>query len=160
MRIGGDIGGIIQSLWLNYGRTIERRWGTIESRHQSSDSQNPYYSSDAYSSCSIVPVSRSDLKSLRATKSILATTLLPGQGETARSGPMSGASWFVVSCGGRLSVAGFTELRKPQVERVWEPQTGGFAKDTDRRANCAFCAQLHLTSAKVRISRKPWPEWA
>ena len=30
---------------------------------------------------------------------------------------MSGASWFVVSCGVRLSVVGSLEIRKPQVVR-------------------------------------------
>jgi len=38
----------------------------------------------------------------------------------------------VGSCGVRLSEVGISEIRKPQVEQVWEPQTGGFAKDTDR----------------------------
>jgi hypothetical protein len=28
---------------------------------------------------------------------------------------MSGASWFVVSCGVRLSEVGLSEIRKPQV---------------------------------------------
>ena len=31
------------------------------------------------------------------------------------SAPMSGASWFVVSCGVRLSEVGLSEIRKPQV---------------------------------------------
>jgi hypothetical protein len=31
-----------------------------------------------------------------------------------------------------LAEVGFSEIRKPQVEQVWKPQTGGFAKDTDR----------------------------
>src|SRR5207244_6741023 len=44
-----------------------------------------------------------------------ATTLLPGQDKSVPSGPMSGASWFVVSCGVRLSVCGSGEIRKPQV---------------------------------------------
>ena len=29
--------------------------------------------------------------------------------------PMSGASWFVVSCGDRLSEVGLSEIRKPQI---------------------------------------------
>jgi len=45
---------------------------------------------------------------------------------------MSGASGLVVSCGVRLAEVGFSEIRKPQVEQVWKPQAGGFAKDTDR----------------------------
>jgi hypothetical protein len=43
----------------------------------------------------------------------------------------------VVSGGVRLSEIGLSEIRKPQVEHVWKPQTGGFAKDTERRTNCA-----------------------
>ena len=35
-----------------------------------------------------------------------ATTLLPGQDKLAPSIPMSGAAWFVVSCGFRLSEVG------------------------------------------------------
>ena len=46
-----------------------------------------------------------------------ATTLLPGQDKTARSSPLFGVSWCVVSCGVRLSVVGVAELRKPQVVR-------------------------------------------
>jgi hypothetical protein len=38
----------------------------------------------------------------------------------------------MVFCGVRLSEVGLSEIRKPQVEQVREPQTGGFAKDTDR----------------------------
>jgi len=41
--------------------------------------------------------------------------LLPGQDNLAPSGPISGVSWFVVSCGLRLSEVGFAEFRKPQV---------------------------------------------
>jgi hypothetical protein len=44
-----------------------------------------------------------------------ATTLLPGQDKSPPSGPMSGASWFVVSCEDRLSEVGLSEIRKPQV---------------------------------------------
>lgn len=47
-----------------------------------------------------------------------ATALLPGQDNPAPSAPMSGASWFVVSCGFRLSEVGFEEIRKPQVVRI------------------------------------------
>jgi hypothetical protein len=43
-----------------------------------------------------------------------ATTLLPGQDKPTPSGPMSGAFWFVVSCGARLSEVGLSEIRKPQ----------------------------------------------
>ena len=46
-----------------------------------------------------------------------ATTLLPGQDNPAPSSPMSGASWFVVSCGVRLSEVGLWEIRKSQVIR-------------------------------------------
>ena len=45
-----------------------------------------------------------------------ATTLLPGQDNSAPSSPMSGAPWFVVSGGVRLSEVGFAEIRKPQVK--------------------------------------------
>ena len=45
-----------------------------------------------------------------------ATTLLPGQDKPSPSAPMSGASWFVVSCGFRLSEVGLSEIRKPQVK--------------------------------------------
>jgi hypothetical protein len=44
-----------------------------------------------------------------------ATTLLPGQDKPAPSAPMSGASWFVVSCGVRLSEVGLSEIRKSLV---------------------------------------------
>jgi hypothetical protein len=50
---------------------------------------------------------------------------------------MSGAACVVVSCGVRLFEVGLSEIRKPQFEQGWEPQTGGFAKDTDRGGNCA-----------------------
>jgi hypothetical protein len=46
-----------------------------------------------------------------------ATTLLPGQDRSPPSDPISGTSWFVASCWVRLSVRGFTELRKSQVVR-------------------------------------------
>jgi hypothetical protein len=49
------------------------------------------------------------------SSSASATTLLPGQDKPAPSAPMSGASWFVVSCGVRLSEVGLSEIRKPQV---------------------------------------------
>ena len=49
------------------------------------------------------------------SSSASATTLLPGQDKPALSAPMSGASWFVVSCGVRLSEVGLSEIRKPQV---------------------------------------------
>ena len=51
------------------------------------------------------------------SSSASATTLLPGQDKPAPSAPMSGASWFVVSCGVRLSVVGSAEFRKPHVVR-------------------------------------------
>src|SRR5215472_13657303 len=44
-----------------------------------------------------------------------ATTLLPRQDKPAPSGPTSGASCFVVSCGVRWSEVGLAEFRKPQV---------------------------------------------
>jgi len=44
-----------------------------------------------------------------------ATTLLPGQDNSAPSGPMSDASSVVVSCWFRLSEVGLWEFRKPQV---------------------------------------------
>jgi len=44
-----------------------------------------------------------------------ATTLGPGQDKSAPSAPISGASWFVVSCGVRLSEVGLSGFRKPQV---------------------------------------------
>jgi hypothetical protein len=46
-----------------------------------------------------------------------ATTLLPGQDNSAPSGPVSGASDFVVSCGVRLSEFGVAEIPKPLVAR-------------------------------------------
>jgi hypothetical protein len=61
----------------------------------------------------------------------------PGQDNPSPSVPTWAVSWIVVSCGVRLSVVGSPEIRKPQVEEVWEPQAGGLAKDRDRRANCA-----------------------
>jgi hypothetical protein len=45
-----------------------------------------------------------------------ATTLLPGQDNSGPSRPMSGASYFVVLGGFRLSEVGFSEFRKPQVK--------------------------------------------
>jgi hypothetical protein len=51
------------------------------------------------------------------SSSASATTLLPGQDKPGPSAPMSGASWFVVSCGVRLSEIGLSEIRKPQVTR-------------------------------------------
>ena len=45
-----------------------------------------------------------------------ATTLLPGQDNSAPSSPMSGASCFAVSYGFKLSEVGVSEFRKPQVE--------------------------------------------
>jgi hypothetical protein len=53
----------------------------------------------------------------RASLPSSATTLLPGQDKPGSSGPMSGAFWFVVSCGVRLSEVGLSEIRKPQVMR-------------------------------------------
>src|SRR5215471_14163564 len=44
-----------------------------------------------------------------------ATSLLPGQDNLATSAPMSGVSWFVVSCGVRLSEVGVETIPKPQV---------------------------------------------
>jgi hypothetical protein len=38
-------------------------------------------------------------------------------GQTSRSAPMSGAPWFVVSCGVRLSEVGLSEIHKTQVGR-------------------------------------------
>ena len=51
------------------------------------------------------------------SSSASATTLLPGQDKSALSAPMSGASWFVVSCGVRLSEVGLYEIHKTQVGR-------------------------------------------
>ena len=45
--------------------------------------------------------------------------------------PLSGAYWFVVSCGFRLSEVGFSEFRKPQV--------GGSIP----LAGCCYC--IHIT---------------
>jgi hypothetical protein len=64
--------------------------------------------------------------------------LLPGQDKPAPSALTSGTSSFVVSCEVTLSEVGLGEIRKPQVEQVWEPQTGGFAKDTDREPIVLF----------------------
>jgi hypothetical protein len=47
-----------------------------------------------------------------------ATTLLPGQDNSAPSSPMLGAHCFVVSCGVRLSEVGVAEIRNPQVGGV------------------------------------------
>ena len=44
-----------------------------------------------------------------------ATTLLPGQDNPAPSVSMSGVSWFVVSCGVRLSEVGVEAIPKPRV---------------------------------------------
>jgi hypothetical protein len=44
-----------------------------------------------------------------------ATTLLPGQDNSGPSVPISGATWFVVSCGFSLSAVAFTEIPKPRV---------------------------------------------
>jgi len=77
-----------------------------------------------------------------------ATTLLPGQDNPAPSGPMSRASCVMVSYGVRLSVVWLSEIRKPQVEQVRKPQTGGFAKNTDRRTNCAHFV-LNSTSLQL-----------
>jgi len=44
-----------------------------------------------------------------------ATTLLPEQDKPAPSGPMSGVSWFAVSCGVRLSEVGVETFPKPRV---------------------------------------------
>ena len=44
-----------------------------------------------------------------------ATTLLPEQDKPAPFAPTSGVTWFVVSCGVRLSEVGLSEIRKPQV---------------------------------------------
>ena len=52
------------------------------------------------------------------SSSASATTLLPGQDKLSPSSPISGASWFVVSCGVRLSEVGFFVIRKPQVRYV------------------------------------------
>ena len=49
---------------------------------------------------------------------LFATTLLPGQDKPAPPAPMSGASWFVVSCGVRLSEVGLSEIRKLQVRAI------------------------------------------
>jgi hypothetical protein len=52
-----------------------------------------------------------------ASDSEPATTLLPGQDNSAPSAPMSEAVSFVVFCGVRLSEVGLSEFRKPQVVR-------------------------------------------
>jgi hypothetical protein len=50
------------------------------------------------------------------SSSACATTLLLGQDKPAPSAPMSGASWFVVSCGIKLAEVGLAEIGKPQVK--------------------------------------------
>jgi hypothetical protein len=50
-----------------------------------------------------------------SSASVSATTLLPGEENSAPSGPMAGTSGFVVSCGVRLCEVGVLEIRKPQV---------------------------------------------
>ena len=61
----------------------------------------------------------------RASRSEFATRLLPGQDNPAPSSPVAGASWFVVSCGVRLSEVGLSEIRKPQVGGPQKPTAGG-----------------------------------
>ena len=50
-----------------------------------------------------------------SSASVSATTLLPGEENSAPSGPMSGTTGFVVSCRVRLCEVGGLEIRKPQV---------------------------------------------
>jgi hypothetical protein len=65
----------------------------------------------------ILSVEEETINYFLLSSSSSATTLLPGQDKPAPSAPMSGASWFVVSCGVRLSEVGLSEIRKPQVVR-------------------------------------------
>ena len=62
----------------------------------------------------ILSVEEETINYFLLSSSSSATTLLPGQDKPAPSAPMSGASWFVVSCGVRLSEVGLSEIRKPQ----------------------------------------------
>ena len=57
--------------------------------------------------------------------------LLPGQDKPAPSVPISGPSWFVVSCGVRLSVCGLDEIRQMQVEHL-DHQSKGLNFERER----------------------------
>jgi hypothetical protein len=66
----------------------------------------------------ILSVEEETINYFLLSSSLSATTLLPGQDKPAPSAPMSGASWFVVSCGVRLSEVGLSEIRKLQVRAI------------------------------------------
>ena len=66
----------------------------------------------------ILSVEEETINYFLLSSSSSATTLLPGQDKPAPSAPMSGASWFVVSCGVRLSEVGLSEIRKLQVRAI------------------------------------------
>src|ERR1041385_22313 len=63
----------------------------------------------------ILSVEEETINYFLLSSSSSATTLLPGQGKSSPSAPMSRASWLVVSCGDRLSDIGLSEIRKTQV---------------------------------------------
>jgi len=70
--------------------------------------------------------------------------LLPGQDKLARSRPMSGESWFVVSCGLRLSEVVLGVIRKPQVSRS--------IRDTHTLCRpSSFDSQRHLDGRGCKI---------
>jgi hypothetical protein len=60
-------------------------------------------------------------------------------------------------------MCGGDEIHKPQVEQVWGPQTGGFAKDTDGEpivlilcSTPPHSSSSQPTPAKVRLSPNSW----
>ena len=70
----------------------------------------------------ILSVEEETINYFLLSSSSSATTLLPGQDKPAPSVPLSGASWFVVSCGVGLSEVGLSEIRKPQVDACFRPR--------------------------------------
>jgi len=75
------------------------------------------------------------------------------QDNSPPSAPMSGASWFVVSCGVRLSEVGLSEIRKPQV-RFLNHQSNPLNLKTQR--GCQRRLDRLPSTARVRKASL-WP---
>src|SRR5262252_9146564 len=78
----------------------------------------PYFSLESYMASfrlRTLKISRPSRTRATCLAGYSATTLLPEQDKPAPSGPMSGVSWFAVSCGVRLSEVGVETFPKPRV---------------------------------------------